>query len=702
MYSHGLVSSVVHHVAWTLAVLALGLASLRVAAVVATGLERVVAACVVAVAAAITEALTLGLVGLGTSPVVLVAAAGATWLLARKLLPRPVPSVWSELTEWWRRLGGAGRIATGVLGGAALGWVGWQLRHPAIGFDSALYHYPDVAGWIANGRPGSQLKLSYDIPYGNYPMTDEVAMTWGASIARSWIPLALWEPALLALTAAASWVTLRNFSVTRLVAALGTATLITTPLVVDQLNEPATDLPALTWLACSAALASGAKRRPAQVVLALVAAGLAVGSKPSAAPMALAAVCLGLWRARGRLRPLAGWMALGLAGAFVVGGIWSARTLIQHGSPLWPFNAVPWGTRQPRFFAAVDTSFIQRPVATLNHRLGAYTSRLGGGWILLVAAPFVLIGAALARRWSSAVRRPLLIAAAVTLVAFLAWSAAWATGLPAARAVPGPGGWPLSTIRYLLPAIGAAVLMVALVTRAPGLVSAVGIVALVVALIWSVVADTRFGEPVTPAAIALLAGAAAGILVTSGLQIAEARLTHNRLPQLMSRGAVLLVIVVAIGALLAPIGDGYVERYSTVKKSTAPGADVLAWLRGQPGFTSHEPVAFASRTVLGQLAGDHFTHRLVLVGAHAPCRQLVSLAAHMPLVVSDTTFFLGIVGVVPYDAPGCMRSVRPAFQDGVYRVYWAGARSAHSTRTDLGRFSAALGQAVCEHTAHAL
>ena len=42
--------------------------------------------------------------------------------------------------------------------------------------------------------PARPSRLSYDIPYGNYPLTDEVALTWGTGISRSWVPIALWNP----------------------------------------------------------------------------------------------------------------------------------------------------------------------------------------------------------------------------------------------------------------------------------------------------------------------------------------------------------------------------------------------------------------------------------------------------------------------------------------------------------------------------
>jgi len=132
-----------------------------------------------------------------------------------------------------------------------------------------------------------------------------------------------------------------------------------------------------------------------------------------------------------------------------------------------------------------------------------------------------------------------------------------------------------------------------------------------------------------------------------------------------------LLATAAIGAFLAPVSDGFLERYSKQTKSTAPGSQVLKWLLQQPGFqNSSTPVAFASRAVLGTLAGDHFTHKLLLVPAHPRCDSVIALARLMPVVVNDPGFFYGILGVVPYDAPRCLASVRPAFQNIAYRIYW--------------------------------
>ena len=92
---------------------------------------------------------------------------------------------------------------------------------------------------------------------------------------------------------------------------------------------------------------------------------------------------MGAYSARAHLRPLAGWLALAVAGAFTVGGIWYAQNIVQHGSPVWPFAVGPWGDPKPRFFELVNTTFLQRPQATLDGRLGDYEDRLGGTWLVL-------------------------------------------------------------------------------------------------------------------------------------------------------------------------------------------------------------------------------------------------------------------------------------------------------------------------------
>ena len=644
------------HVLLALAILALGGAALRIATRVSPGgLERAIAALIVGVALAIAETLALGLVGLGASPVALTLAAAATWAASRALPPPETPAG-AELQLWWAARGPIARLAFVAGAGAFLAWVAWLLRYPSIGFDSTFYHYPDIAGWIANGKPGSQLFLSYDIPYGNYPMTDEVAQTWAVGIARSWVPISLWNPLMLLALTGATWLTLRNLSIPQRVAGLATAAFVATPLVLRQLNEPQTDLPALAWLACTAALATGAGRRPALLVPALVAAGLAIGTKAPVAPEAVLALVYGAYLARDRLRPLTGWLALGLAGAVVVGGIWYLRNIVQHGSPLWPFVAAPWGDPSPHFLGQIDQSFIERPVATLDGRLGSYSSLLGGGWIAVAGGLAVLLVGLFAPLRDAGLRRALRVAGGLAVLGTLIWSASWGTGLQTSPEIPTPAGWPISTIRYLLPAVGLAIIAVALAARATGRLAQGATALLVLILGWSVVADFRLGSPYTPSILVFAAGALAGLAV-----LGLARVVVPRIPAIPAPVG-LVGAAVALAVLLVPVANGYIERSVDVVGSTAPAAGVLAWFVTQPGFDDDDwRIAVGARGVPGTLAGDHFTHELKVVPAHGPCGELKAIASHTRLMVSSTHWWVGLIGRNSYNAPRCMQGERPEF-----------------------------------------
>src|SRR5829696_3357161 len=184
-----------HHALLGISVAALGAAGLRAAGLVApSGLARAVAAAVLAAAAAVLWALGLGLVYLGTSTAALALTAVGTWGAAHWWLPARGPSPVDELAGWWRGLVTTERLLLAAPAGAGLAWTAWLLRHPSIGFDSSLYHYTLVAEWIANGRPGSQVSISYGLPFSSYPLTHEVLLAWEAGLARSFAPLALMTP----------------------------------------------------------------------------------------------------------------------------------------------------------------------------------------------------------------------------------------------------------------------------------------------------------------------------------------------------------------------------------------------------------------------------------------------------------------------------------------------------------------------------
>lgn len=651
-----------------LAILGLAQAALRAASRLSpAGIERAIVAAVFAVATAVLETLALGLIGLGSNTFVLVLAAALTWAAAHAWLPSPEVGLAREMAQWWRRLSPAGRAGTAALLGLAGAWVAWQLRYPSIGFDGSIYHYAEIAGWVHNGRPGSILSLSYDLPYGNYPVTDEVAQTWAAGIARSFIPLALWNPAMFVLLGAATWLTIRNLEVPRVPAALATAGLLALPLLVHQLNEPQTDLPDMTWLACTAALATSAGRNPALLTPAIVAAGLAVGTKTTPVLLAAGALAAGLWLGRAHLRRLARPLLLALLGAVLVGGVWYVRNFLQHGSPVWPFAAAPWGDPVPRFLALVDATLIAHPLTTVRENLSSYSDGLAGGVVLIAAIPVTLLVAALGFGLGRSLRRNLLVAAALSALALLAFATAPGTGPQRYGFLFGPP----STLRYILPTLGGAVVALALATRARGLIGAAASVALVGSLAWSVIRDAQLGFPSAPSARTLIAGAAAGVGVW-----AVAAFVWPRAARLWSRAwrvprSVLVgCAAVLAGLALASASNGYMRRHAHVAKSTALGNAVVAWFVAQPWFAgSHQPIAFVSRAVDAPLAGDHFTHPLILISPHASCAEIQAAARKDAVVVTPPDFLRNFIGVQPYKTDRCMDGRRAAYRSGPFSVY---------------------------------
>jgi hypothetical protein len=662
-------AAVVHHVLLALAVLALGHAAFRAASrVCPAGLDRVLVAVVLAASVAVVEAIGLGLVKLGSDTAVLAAAAALTWVAAMVALPAPSVPLRTEVARWWTTLHPAWRIVAAALGGAFAVWVAWLLRHPSIGFDGSLYHYPEVAGWIANGQPGSILSVSYDIPHGNYPLTDEVALTWAAAIARSWIPVYLWNPALLVVLGLATWATLRHLDVPARVAGLATAGVVAWPMAIHQLNEPQNDLPMVAWMACTAALAAGSRKRPVLLAPALVAAGLTLGTKTTALVVVVAALGLALYAARRDLRPLRWWLALGLGGFFAVGGLWYVRNLVQHGSPFWPFAIGPWGDPPPRILELVNTTFLDRPLETLDGRLGVYSERVAGGWVVLLGGLAVLVGAVVARRLPRNLRLQLGVAGGVTLLSLLAWSMALGTGLPTTPGLFQPEGWPASTLRYIQPAVFAGTIAVALAARTGRVPERLAALALAGSLGWSLVADYQLGQQFIPATGTLVLGAAAGVVLLLPLVVGlPAGLA--RLPTPSTAVLVVAAFVVAAVAV-AQVSDGFISRHTQVEGTTALGPDLVAWFTARPGFEDGKwPIAFIGRSLQGPLAGDHFTHRLELVAPFAPCSHVRAVARRAPVVVTDPAFLYKFIGVQPYSAQRCLAGRRPDYRDVAFRVY---------------------------------
>lgn len=613
------------HLLLAVAAWALAGAGWRVAGTVGgTPVERFAAAVVVAGALGVAEALALGRVSLAGSPAALTAAALVTRVLAARLVPV------GPGAPWWRTLSRGERTALGAAVGALAALTAWMLEHPAMGIDGVFYHLPEIVGWVQRGDTGATPMVSADFPTGSYPLTNEVALAWGMGIAHAFTPVALWMALAVLLLGASCWALLRRLGCGRGLAALGVAAVLALPLLAQQLNTPKNDVPSLAFLAACAALC--AVRRPAALGVAVLAAGLAVGSKTTTLPPAAIVLVAGLVALRPAGRRLLRPLALGLAGAAAVGGVWYLRNAIAHGSPLWPFGPAI-GDPEPETLRRIHVSFLERPGDTLDGRTGLYLGALAGGVVLLaggVLAPVLSCG------------RVVGVAAAATLVALLAWIVAPFTG----RADDPVLDLSATTVRYLLPAMAAGAVALALAGRTSRLAR----VALVAAVGWSAVRTAGLGFPDRPSEGTLVAGALAGALA--------ARLT----------GRLLLRPVLALAAVAAVVGtahqgSGWLKRHVG---SGSPAAGVEAIFAADPRWSQRdEPVAFTPQ-VVGTLAGDRLRHPVTFVGADEPCAAVLARARRGYVAVRRDAFARLRV---PATAPGCLAGVRPLARAGEWSVY---------------------------------
>jgi hypothetical protein len=612
-----------------------------------------VAAAVLAAAAAALSALLLGLVGLGTSPVALCAAAALIWAGARLLLADPAEPLFGEALAAWRSSPPGWRLGLAAVAGAWAAWTAWLLRYPAVDIDSVGYHLTQAVGWVGNGRPGSVLPVyPPNLPVGNFPLANEVLTTWGMGIARSFAWASLWAPLLLALLAAALWGALRRLGAPRWPAALAVTAVVAAPVVTHyQGNGANTDLPAVTWIAVTGFLALCSARRPGLLAPALVAGALAAGTKTTALPLTILALVPALWVSRRSLRSLALPLALAAAAAFGVGGYWYLRNLVDHGSPLWPFVSTPWGDAQPANFTpkgGVNASLLDHPRQTID--------RVGGDWLKLCAGGFLLVGGALVAAVVTRTRAALALGVA-TFLSFLSWAKAPTTGT-----VGGYFELAVSTVRYLAPTlpVAAATLAVASASprRAPRVVAGV---VLAGAAVVGVVQTYDLGFPRVPAPTTVLAGALAGLLVA--LAAGRLKSREGALRKARVGYAVALAAAVA-GVLLAVPASGWVARHAAVSRTF--GVDTTRWLAAQPAWRDGKAPVAGFPLLLAPMAGDRLQHRLSWISSREPCAHVRTLARRGYVAA------FRVPGRPPYPSERCLRSVPPLQHGAAFTVYGTG------------------------------
>lgn len=659
----------IEHLLCVLAVVAMTAAATRAAfALGARGLEIAVAAAPLAVAAAIAEAMALGLVRLGGSAWALAGAAGLTWLAASRL---PAAGVVTSLRAWWGSLDRRSRLVSAGAAGIAFAWTAWVVKYPALGIDPITYHLTESIRWVQEGTPGTVEEVQYEFPSGWYPITNEVFVGWLTGLGSSLAPQLLWTPVTAVLFCAALWLGLRRLGVPRTVAALAPLSVLLIPVTATQLLGPHTDLPAFTWLAVTAALAVCAARTPGLLVPALLAAALAVGTKTTTAPLALIALVSAGWFSRSRLRLLMAPLAAAAVLGSVVGLTWYVRNLIAHGSPLWPFLSGPWGDPVPGIISITDVSFLSTPGASLgNDRWIKYLELLAGGLVTLalgLVMPLVRRGRQLSpaqeegsdgRGAGSLRSRPALAAAGAAAFATFAWLNAPFTGVPDDPVLD----LSLTTTRYLVPALTAGTVAFALTARG----RARGVIAVLAACcLWSYAATASLNFPGIPSLPTLAFGALLGV----GTVWVLGRRASSYVPgRSTSRRSVLVGAagVLVAAASLSVIGHDFGRRQGG--QTWLASAGVVTFMANEPRFTGGEdPVHFAP-TMLAPLAGDSLDHTIDLIPRTEPCDRVL---ARRGWIVIGTPAFAD--RRPRFSAADCLAGERAEYVDASYRVYYLGA-----------------------------
>jgi hypothetical protein len=608
---------------------ALAAAGLRVAP--GEGLARVVAAVALACAAAVAEAMLLGLAGLGGSSPALVLAALATWLAARLLRPgalelRPPPVT----------------AVTGAVAGLWGAWAAWLLLHPALGHDMVLYHLPEAIQWVHSGHPGAIDPIITGVPVGSYPLTHEVLLEWGLAIGHSFVWASVVTACAPLLIGLAAWLGLRTIGVDRLVSALAVAALVSAPAVIaSQSGGASLDPAALAWLVSCAALCACAVRggEPRLLAPAVVAAALAVGTKTTTGPLALGVLLIAVLLLRGpRLRSLARPLAAAAVLGVLVGGFWYLRNTWQHGWPLWPFSSGPWGDARPALIANADIKFIDRPGETIDRLGDYYLHHIGGLLVLFCGA----VGAALLAR-----SRLVAWSCLVTLLSILIWMNAPFTGVfGSSRAFDIGTG---DATRYLLPGAAVAALTIALASRRGGWLRVVCAVVLAAAAAIGLKQTFDLGYPNVPSAVTPIAGALLGALALWLLS----RLRRPAFGRAWLAGAGAAAVVVA-GVAGAVAADGYVQRHA---ETGTRESHLAGWFASQPEWRDGSAPVVSTWSLVGTLAGDRLQHPLALVGALEACERARSAGW---LVVDRKEARLR-------RAPGC--GVPPGYSDPDYQAY---------------------------------
>lgn len=627
----------------------------RIAAYVCERLaDRIVATLVCAAALALIPIELLALVGAGASRVALLGTSLLTTLVLFRFVPGVESSLRRQAADQWNSASWVARAAVLAAVGGLAGW-GLGVVHDA-GLDNDLitYHLNEVVAWLHNGRPGSVLPVLYQIDstkpvpakviVGNFPLTQEVLTTWVMALSRGFSAATASSAVLLGGFILAAWSALRRIGVAAGVTSAVILAFVLTRVQIEQILGPGTDFPALGWCVMGASLVLASRTSPLAVGPALVATGLAMGTKMTVLPYCLAVVVAIAMIHRHRLSAIAKPVAAGSLTALCVGGPWYIRNWLEHGFPLWPFYAAPWGDPVP--FSKLGTFIGHLPETLDRRRLFSYRLRTAGMLPILagaLVAPFFAIR-----------ERMVWLVSVATTVSIGLWMTSPFTGLP--KLLP-PGMSllyaefvTLGAIRYLIPALALAAVAVALVgrRRAWFAYAVCG-----VAVVSSLAEEANAGFPAFP--VKFVTG---GVLVG----VIAGALMRKTLPVRLGRTQIAATVLVCCTGL-AVAGSGFLARH---ERRSKPDAPLVAWLLRQPLFRSTNAPVLSTPFSYAVVAGDQLQHRSETIPMYAPCTDVLRDARGGYVVV----FYRGSQETTLELPPErCVGGSRPVFETHELRVY---------------------------------
>jgi len=427
-----------------------------------TGAPALLAWIVLDISTAIVSCELLGIVGLLSTPGLLVVSLAPALALTR-WRPAADASVEPPAVS-------SGRVALAVAVGlsllTAIHWAGPMLKSLDVGIyrqDSLWYHLPTAAWFAQTGSIDGLLftdPLKLTVWY--YADNSELIHSIGMVVLSNDLLSPMLNFGWMGLALLAAWCIGRPFG-------LAAATLLGALLVIDsdmmmvQAGNAPSDIVALACLLAAIAVlangraahlasATGANRigriaiEPGALAIAALACGLAIGTKVTMlVPVGVMTIAV-LGAGRPGLRPRS---AIWFGGLLATGGFWYLRNLIHAGNPLPWINVGPLpGPHQEDLYprpAHSVFSYLADRHAWTDFFFPGLSETLGPLWPLVLFGAFAGIVLGLRRRQPTPIR-VLALAGAATAIAyvFIPVSASGANGVPAGFA---------SNLRYAAPAL---------------------------------------------------------------------------------------------------------------------------------------------------------------------------------------------------------------------------------------------------------